>query len=180
MASLFVGCSDVFEAAHVRPKAGRTLIVGSQVYREKEDRRKRYPDVLGVDMLPGEGVDLVLDLEEALPPGLGHFQHAECLSVLEHSRRPWLLAANIEELLAPGGTLFVTVPFVWRVHGYPDDYWRLTPSGVKSLFPRIDWETLSFGYGSSIGSTEKKLPTIKRAGVPYFARTETLAFGRRQ
>lgn len=180
METLFIGCCDVFEQAHVRPKEGRTLIVGSRVYREKPDRRRRYPDAIGVDMQEGEGVDLVLDLEEKLPADIGTFAHVECQSVLEHSRRPWLMAANIERLLKPGGTLYVTVPFVWRVHAYPDDYWRMTPAGLQSLFPLVDWETMAFGYGDQVGSVEKKLPTIKRMGIPYFGRTETLGFGIRR
>ena len=45
-----------FERLHVAPTAGRTLIVGSKLFSEREDRRKRYPDVLGVDMQAGDGV----------------------------------------------------------------------------------------------------------------------------
>ena len=164
-----------FEAEHVQPKPGRTLIVGSQVYGDKEDRRKRYADVLGVDMLEGPGVDWVIDLEEDLPDGLGQFEHVECMSVLEHSRRPWLMAANIERLMAPGATLFVSVPFVWRIHAYPSDYWRLTPEGVKSIFPGIEWRQLMLA--SDRLDDGKKIPAIKTSGHPYFARTETVGFG---
>ena len=85
-------------------------------------------------MQEGEGVDLVLDLEESLPEGLGTFAHVECMSVLEHSKRPWLLAANPEQLMEPGATIFVSVPFIWRFHGYPSDYFRLTPEALPVLF----------------------------------------------
>lgn len=167
--------SEEFERDFVRARPGRVLVVGSQVYREKEDRRLRYPDVLGVDMLAGPGVDRVLDLEEALPDDLGTFAHVECMSVLEHSRRPWLMAANLTILLEPGGTLFVAVPFVWRVHGYPSDYWRFTAEGVRELFPGITFSALRMG--SSSLHKDEKLPARKMGRTPWFPRTETFAFG---
>lgn len=129
-------------------RKGRTLIVGSHVYEGREDDRARYKHAVGVDMIPGPGVDVVHDMEEPLPAGLGTFAHAECFSVLEHSRRPWLLAANIERLLESGGTLWVTVPWMWRRHGYPSDYFRFTTEGIKAIFPGIQWHwvgCLSYG-----------------------------------
>jgi hypothetical protein len=174
-ASSYRDGSSEFEAVRVRPNPGRTLIVGSHIYVNKEDRRKRYADVVGVDMQAGPGVDRVLDLEEALPGDLGLFAHVECMSVLEHSRRPWLLAANVERLMEAGGSIYVTVPFVWRVHGYPDDYWRFTESGVRELFPAVKWESIEYAHsGLTDGS---HVPCVKLRDFPYFVRTEVCAFG---
>lgn len=166
---------DQFEREHVTPKAGRTLIVGSQVYREKEDRRKRYADAVGVDMLDGPGVDRVLDLEEKPPADLGTFAHVECMSVLEHSRRPWLLAAHVELLMEPGATIFVSVPFVWRIHAYPNDFWRMTPEAVRSIFPKIDWQHVMLATTDLRNG--RRIESMKSGGHPYMARTETVAFG---
>ncbi len=167
-----------FEREYVKPKQGRTLIVGSAVYKEKEDRRKRYPDVIGVDMLEGEGVDLVLDLEEPLPEDLGKFSHVECMSVLEHSKRPWLLAANLERLMEPGSTIFVSVPFIWRYHPYDHDYYRFSRDGIRFLFPAIDWESLL--YASDDLTDKNKANSTKVSGHPYLSRTETVGFGVRR
>jgi hypothetical protein len=166
---------EQFEQQFVRPRPGRTLIVGSAVYREKEDRRKRYPYAVGVDMLEGQGVDWVLDLEEPLPDGLGTFAHVECMSVLEHSRRPWLLAANLEQLMEPGATIFVSVPFIWRFHGYPNDYYRLTPEALPQLFSNVDWSELMLA--SDVLQPKYRVNALKRDGHPYLARTETVGFG---
>lgn len=170
---------ELFEQRHVRPRPGRTLIVGSQVYAGKEDRRARYADAVGADMLAGPGVDVVVDMEDtAAAMAMGRFDHVECMSVLEHCRRPWLMARTIEALLVEGGTLFVSVPFVWRIHAYPSDYWRLTPEGVKELFPGIAWETVALADDRV--RKGDRLSRCEVRGHPYFARTETCGFGVRK
>lgn len=163
-----------FERLFVRPRAGRTLIVGSRIYKEREDRRLRYQDVLGVDMLSGPGVDVVANLEDAHPE-LGQFDHIECCSVLEHSARPWLLAAELQARLKPGGTLFVSAPFAWRVHGYPHDYWRFTAAGLRELFQAVEFSAVKYA-GPSLWDPSEKPPMIRRP-FPYLPRTEVAAFG---
>lgn len=166
-----------FERQFVRPKEGRTLIVGSQVYGGKEDRRLRYADVVGLDMLDGPGVDLVLDLEEPLPDGIGQFDHIECMSVLEHSRRPWLLAANLERLLADGGTIYVTTPWIWKYHPYDHDYYRFSRDAFRALFENIEWEHLQ--YAAECLRTDDRTARVVVNNHPYMSRTETVGFGRR-
>ena len=128
-------------------------------------------------MLAGKGVDVVLDLEGPLPEGFGPFAQVECMSVLEHSKRPWLLAENLQRALQPDGTLYLTVPFIWRVHGYPDDYWRFTASGVRLMFPEIEWEHEAYSHISLTDADH--ISVIPHDGFAYFARTELLMFGRK-
>lgn len=168
-----INTTDDFEACFVEPKKGRTLIVGSKIYSTRPDRRKRYPKAIGVDMSGGDGVDRVVNLEEALPDYLGTFSHLDCVSVLEHSKRPWLLSENLERLLEPEGTIYLQVPFVWRVHAYPSDYWRFTLEGVKALLPNIAWKALQYVYGMKSGS----IPNIHYGELLYFARTQVCGFG---
>jgi SAM-dependent methyltransferase len=105
--------------------------------------RDVYPGVpyVGVDLEEGPGVDRVIDLAAGtggLPED--HFALAICCSVLEHTPRPWVMAANITRLVAPGGVLYVSVPWVWCYHCYPDDYFRFSASGVRALFDGFDWK----------------------------------------
>lgn len=158
-------------------KDGPVMVAGSCVYGDREDRRKRYADAVGWDMLDGVGVDRVINLEESLADSdLGRFAHIDCVSVLEHSRRPWLIAANLERLLQPGGTLYLTVPFVWRVHAYPDDYFRFTPNGVRALFERITWQDIKYAQ-QKIYPVEGGLNAVTMKDYAYFPRTEVYAFG---
>ena len=59
--------------------------------------------------------------------------------MLEHCKHPWLAAINMESSLNKNGCLFVSVPFIWRYHNYPLDYWRFTHQAISILFPNIEW-----------------------------------------
>lgn len=169
-----------FEEKFVKPRDGRTLIVGSKLYSQREDRRKRYADAVGLDMEPGDGVDVVLDLEEKPPSWLGKFSHIECLSTIEHCNRPWLLASHTEDLLLPGGTIYVSIPLVWRLHSYPQDNWRVTPSGLRNLFPHVTWDAVNIASDYDLWPEDlKKIPSVTDKGQRYFLRCETLGFGRK-
>jgi hypothetical protein len=164
-------------------KEGRTLIVGSKIHEGtgKPDRRKLYKNVVGVDMEDGDGVDLVLNLEEETDLIYRHFgdrpfDHIECTSVLEHSRRPWLLCANLQSAMDDGATLLVMVPWVWRIHAYPSDYWRMTPAAIESLLPEITWERQSYIVENEL---VESVPKIVHEGTRYLARSELVMFGRK-
>lgn len=110
--------------------------------------RELFPDAkwTGIDMQAGRGVDVVHDLtagplitEIFDVPALSRYATVFLLSVLEHVDKPWKLAENIEHMLFPGGVLFVSVPWCWRYHAHPHDYWRMSPDAVKSLFPSLEF-----------------------------------------
>lgn len=121
---------------------GPVLEVGSRDYGSTENFREIYAgnEYIGVDLSEGKGVDRVIDLAQGigdLPPQ--HFALVIGCSVLEHVRRPWVMADNLTRLLRPGGAIYIAVPWVWRYHPYPDDYYRFSWRGVAELFPAITW-----------------------------------------
>ena len=157
---------------------GKTMIVGSNLYDTgKEDRRKRYPDALGVDMIEGDGVDLVANLEDRkIVHQIGPFNHIECISVLEHSRKPWIMAQNLKAMMLPGATILISVPFAWRRHAYPSDYWRFTIEGVKELFTGIMWAGAAYCHNGML-DYKGKIPSIDGENGKFIARTEAFLFG---
>lgn len=94
---------------------------------------------VGVDCEAGDGVDVVMDLAKSELEFHEHFALAICCSVLEHVENPWVMAGNITKALRPGGKLYISVPWVWRYHAYPDDYWRFSWRGVQMLFQDLKW-----------------------------------------
>jgi len=156
--------------------AGPVLVAGARHYPGRPSMRDRYPGrrIVGADMQEGDGVHRVCDLEQPQPELVGRFAHVDCCSVLEHSRAPWRMAETLTAALRPGGTMFVTAPFVWRVHGYPSDYWRFTIDGIRELFPLIEWRKMDY---VSDQITASRVPATDVEKHPYLARTEVFAFG---
>lgn len=138
---------ELFIMRHRARFSGPFLEIGAKDYGSTVNLRALFPGEIyvGIDMAEGKGVDLVLDLTrpfaeiDAALAGR-RFGTVFCLSVLEHCAQPFLMADNITRLLAPGGTLYVSVPYAWKFHGYPSDFWRFTPEGVKKLFPGLAFD----------------------------------------
>jgi len=56
-----------------------------------------------------------------------------CTEALEHVKEPGKFLAEAARVTRPGGTILLTVPFAARWHFIPHDYWRFTPSSIRSL-----------------------------------------------
>jgi SAM-dependent methyltransferase len=80
----------------------------------------------------GARADVVYD-GDRMPFGDGAFDTVLSNQVLEHVPDPRALWAEMVRVLAPGGRLIVTVPFSFRLHAEPDDYWRFTPYALRRL-----------------------------------------------
>jgi predicted SAM-dependent methyltransferase len=101
-------------------------------------------DFTGCDVQAGKNVDVVVDIASAEDVrrafGARRFRTLFCLSVLEHIPDAFNAARNMASLLEPGGALFLSVPFIFRHHGYPGDYWRFTPEAVRFLYPSLRFD----------------------------------------
>jgi SAM-dependent methyltransferase len=66
-----------------------------------------------------------------------------CEQVLEHVTDPLAAVSTLAKLCRPGGRLFVSTPFLVRIHELPGDYWRFTPGGLRLLLEsadlKVDW-----------------------------------------
>ena len=147
----------LFVQRHRGLVAGPVLEIGSKDYGNTPAYRSMFSDLpyVGVDLAQGKNVDVVADLTadaQQLAQAFSDrsFKTVLCMSVLEHCEDPFQMARNISILLAPGGLVFVSVPFCWRFHPYPNDYWRFTPEGVKLLFRGLDFDVHPGMYATSL------------------------------
>lgn len=70
----------------------------------------------------------------ALPFADGSFDAVVAIEVFEHLRDPVLATSEILRVIRPNGSVFITIPFMFRVHGDPYDFQRFTAGGLESLF----------------------------------------------
>lgn len=100
--------------------------------------------VIGLDIHPGHGVQVVGDahgLSALFRPAA--FGAVASGAVLEHLAAPWLLAAEINRVLAVGGVVYHQAPQSWPAHAQPNDFWRFTAAGLGVLFgPDTGFEVL--------------------------------------
>ena len=137
-----------FIERYAPPLSGPYLEVGSRDYGASRSPRTLFDDVddwVGVDLEPGPGVDVAMDLtadfdevDEAL--GGRRFGTIFCFATLEHCAQPFTMAENLTRLLRPDGHLVLGVPFAFKFHAFPSDYWRFTPEGVRKLFPKLEFD----------------------------------------
>jgi len=133
------------------------LEIGSKFYSEETfiDYRKLCNDhninYLGADLSEGQNVDLVIDFTahiSLIKKKLSKkYRTILCCSVLEHVKDIFKFADNVTEIVESGGIIFISVPFTWEYHGYPNDYWRFTPAAIEYLFNQfvfpVEYRTIS-------------------------------------
>ena len=54
-------------------------------------------------------------------------------AVWEHLTHPVRCLTNLVQMMAPGGVLVLTVPFMYPYHRVPEDYFRYTPDGMAQV-----------------------------------------------
>jgi SAM-dependent methyltransferase len=78
-------------------------------------------------------VDQEVDLNQPLPFEVARFDTVLLADVLEHIARPAALLGELARILAPGGKVIIFVPFLYRVHEAPYDYFRYTEFALTRL-----------------------------------------------
>lgn len=123
------------------PKKIKVLEIGSLIVEGQEHLlvRKYFPEAeyIGVDMQQGNGVDIVADCIDYCynyyQSGSEVFDLILCLDMLEHAKEPFEVIESAKQCLKPNGVLLVTSHFNFKIHEYPNDYWRFTPECFKML-----------------------------------------------
>lgn len=115
------------------PDYESVLIVGTghDPYRSMFHRVKEY---VRLDIEPVIGITDVVANALALPFGANRFDCIFATEVIEHLSNPFIFAREITRVLKPGGTIILTVPFIYHQHADPNDFWRPTHKGLLELF----------------------------------------------
>ena len=88
---------------------------------------------VNMDITQFEEVDVVGDAHQ-LPFRSRTVDIVFCNAALEHMKKPWVAASEMERVLRKGGVMLVQAPFLEAIHD-EHDYFRFTKAGLRSLFP---------------------------------------------
>lgn len=112
---------------------GKTLDLGAGTAKYNEILRKYSSEYITCDAIRGPHIDYVEDAHN-LSFENASFDTLILTMVLEHVDRPWIVASEVQRILKKGGRCIITVPFIFPYHADPEDYYRYSIVGLKSLF----------------------------------------------
>jgi len=145
---------------------GRVLDIGGSQKSGYYELLKDVEKIVTVNIDSEYGCDLIFDIQEPFPLPSDSFDHVICLNVLEHIYKFDNVVSESFRVLNGGGSFIIAVPFMFQIHGSPDDYFRYTKSCLIRLleekgFSGIDVQELGAGLFSLIFQTiGGKIPTM--------------------
>ncbi|MGH7753553.1 MAG: methyltransferase domain-containing protein [Gemmatimonadales bacterium] len=91
------------------------------------------PAVTWANLDPGRYPHVAADLAAGWPFREGSFDVVVATWVIEHLAEPPRFFAEAHRVLSSGGAFIGAVPFLYRIHASPDDFWRFTEAAVTHL-----------------------------------------------
>jgi SAM-dependent methyltransferase len=152
------------DALDALPGKPRVLNVGAGGPLADRIGRLRHARVVHVDLDPARAPDVVADVQD-----LGCFPDA-CfdvvflMEVLEHVAAPDAALSEIHRVLAPGGRVVLSTPFLLEIHEAPHDYYRFTDFGLRHLLRGFDAVRVERRNGALIASL---VPLLRLTRSPH-------------
>ena len=140
---------------------GRVLDVGGGREAPHDPAWDASADRIRLDLVDTHRPDVLGDAA-ALPFAEGSFDAAVMFQVLEHVPDPAAVTREIHRVLAPGGTLLGSAPFIWPVHGDPQDYYRFSDGGLRRLLRMFEGVEI-VPLGNAAGAAWILLSSTSRA-----------------
>lgn len=109
------------------------LDLGGQKYNKRGyfDLEKINSKIVYLNISKSKGTDIQADAS-TIPIKENCFDAVICCELLEHIQDPIVVLIQIKRVLKKGGKLFLTVPFLYRIHSDPYDYGRYTDQYWKT------------------------------------------------
>lgn len=134
------------KAVELYPPEGPCLEVGSM--NVNGSVREMFPEpYTGLDMRPGVGVDEVRDFA-AGGPGQA-YNSIISTETLEHTLEPWQIVEEMAFALKNGGRVYLSVPWMFAMHDYPEDCWRILPRAMTHILERAGLTPLAVEHDES-------------------------------
>jgi ubiquinone/menaquinone biosynthesis C-methylase UbiE len=115
---------------------------GGAPFREELDGAAKH--VTTLDIVDRYGTrDIIADVQSM--PGVpdSNFDTVLCTQVLEHLEDPCGALREMRRVLRDDGILILSVPHLSMIHEAPEDYFRFTDYGLRSLCEKANFEPIS-------------------------------------
>jgi len=129
-------CSELLPTPEPIYEFGSYQVQGQEGF---ADLRPFFPQktYVGCDMRQGPGVDQILNLHDIDLPAESAGTVIS-LDTLEHVEYPRKAVRECHRILKPNSVLIISSVMNFPIHDFPNDYWRFTPEGFKSLLNVFD------------------------------------------
>jgi len=128
---------------------------------------------VGCDFREGPGVDRVEDVT-AINMADNTAGTVICLETFEHVFEVRRAFDEVFRILRPGGVFILTSPFNFRIHGYPDDYWRISPSCLRRLLNPYNGRVVGAQGHASFPHTVMSFAVKTPAPIDFASRADRL------
>lgn len=105
-----------------------------------------FYNVVHLDLFAFPEVDVVTDGQK-LPFADETFDAVLSEAVLEHVPDPDAYLREVARVMKPGAIVRLDVPFLFPYHGYPDHYFNMTRSGLRTIVERHGLDVVSIEVG---------------------------------
>jgi SAM-dependent methyltransferase len=149
---------------------GQALDVGGGEHNSYWPLLRAVDGIDSINIDPRMEPTYLADLNLPWPFHGNQYDSILCLNTLEHIYRDQFVLCEMHRVLRPGGVAFIAVPYLYRVHGSPDDYHRHTASAWLRMLDEAGFdvdnctvEPLAFGrLTSGLALTEFMIPLPAR------------------
>lgn len=124
---------------------------GDMPYKELILNKVTQYDTFDIERRVAE-VNFVGDIQNMDMISNNSYDSAVCFEVLEHVQNPFQAIAEINRILKKGGMLILSVPHLARLHEEPNDFFRYTKYGLRSLLENAGFEVLEITLQGGIFS----------------------------
>jgi SAM-dependent methyltransferase len=112
-------------------------------------------------------------LNGRIPLDDGAVNCALCTEVLEHCAQPEAVLKEVHRVLSPGGSVFLTTPFLWPLHEVPFDEYRYTPFALQRHLEGAGFSLIEVG---ALGGWDASLAQmiglwVRRRPMSHWKRT---------
>lgn len=102
----------------------------------------KYIGVDWTNTLHSSKADVISDLNEKINLEDNFADTIVSLSVMEHLCEPQIFLNESYRILKQDGTIILSIPWMWRIHEAPYDYFRYTPFGLKYIFEKAGYKNI--------------------------------------